>query len=101
MALASGTEKSHLAQKFQELNMAHSCGVLIYTRDKFCLGLAKKLRPEFSKFFVSSEVKDCMKLIERFNKNSENIGIHLVSTIFLFPFLNSPHDIYLFVLWND
>lgn len=65
-------------KKIQELNLAHSCGVLMYSRDKICINIAKKLKPEFGKFYLSSEVKDCIKLIEKFNKNVDNIGIDIV-----------------------
>lgn len=78
MALSQFTVQPNLEKRIQELNLAHNCGVLMYSRDKFCINLAKKLRPEFSRFFLSSEVKDCIQLIERFNKNIDNIGIDLV-----------------------
>ena len=71
--------KPSLHKKIQELNLAHNCGVLMYSRDKVCINLAKKIRPEFSKFYLSSEVKDCIRMIEKFNKSVDNIGIDIVS----------------------
>lgn len=48
--------------KFNQLAVAHKCSVLLFTKDKFS-NLGKKLRPEFDKLFVSSELKDSIKLL--------------------------------------
>ena len=71
-------DRPALHKKIQELNIAHSCGVLMYSRDKMCVALAKKLRPEFSKFYLSSEVKDCIRMVDKFNADAENTRIDVV-----------------------
>jgi hypothetical protein len=48
--------------KFTQLALANKCNVLLFTKDKFS-NLGKKLRPEFDKLFLSSELKDCLKLL--------------------------------------
>ena len=48
--------------KFSQLEVAHKCSILFFTKDKFST-LGKKLRPEFDKFYLSSELKDCIKLL--------------------------------------
>ena len=50
------------ALKFSQLAIANKSNVLLFTKDKFSQ-LGKKLRPEFDKFYVSSELKDCLKLL--------------------------------------
>jgi hypothetical protein len=48
--------------KFAQLAVAHKCSILLFTKDKFS-NLGKKLRPEFEKLYLSSELKDCIKLL--------------------------------------
>lgn len=48
--------------KFSQLAVAHRCSILFFTKDKFS-NLGKKLRPEFDKLYLSSELKDCIKLL--------------------------------------
>lgn len=48
--------------KFTQLAIAHKCSLLFFTKDKFS-NLGKKLRPEFEKLYLSSELKDCIKLL--------------------------------------
>lgn len=48
--------------KLSQLSVAHKCSVLFFTKDKFST-LGKKLRPEFERLFLSSELKDCTKLL--------------------------------------
>lgn len=48
--------------KFAQLAVAHKCSVLYFTKDKFST-LGKKLRPEFERLYLSSEMKDCTKLL--------------------------------------
>jgi hypothetical protein len=48
--------------KFTQLALANKCSVLLFTKDKFS-NMGKKLRPEFDRFYLSAELKDCLKLL--------------------------------------
>eukprot|EP01036_Dinobryon_divergens_P032490 gene32490-42094_t len=49
--------------KLSQLAIAQSSNVLLFTRDKYFLQLARKLRPEFGHLFISNELKDCQRII--------------------------------------
>jgi hypothetical protein len=68
-------------RRFNELAVAHKSSVLYFTKDK--LGtIGKKLRPEFEKLYISSELKDCLKLLGKVTyENAEpKNAVDLVST---------------------
>lgn len=72
---------SEFAQiKFQQLEQAHNDNILVFARDKILANLARKLRPEFGKVLISSELKDCQKLIGKItNENmDQKHGIDLI-----------------------
>jgi hypothetical protein len=58
--------------KFRQLDIAQSSTLLIYTRDRSDHGLAKKLRPEFQKLSITSEVRDCQKLFKRITNDTKD-----------------------------
>eukprot|EP00981_Chlorochromonas_danica_P001407 scaffold296_cov164-Ochromonas_danica.AAC.24 len=65
--------------KFKQLEIAQSCTLLIYTRDRTDLALAKKLRPEFRRLLFSTELKDCQRSISRItNDNKEEAPVDIV-----------------------
>lgn len=73
------------ALKFSQLSVANKSSVLLFTKDKFSQ-LGKKLRPEFEKFYVSSELKDCLKLLGNSNESGSGAeptnAVDMVSSYF-------------------
>lgn len=61
-------EQSRLAQ----FEVAHRSTVLLFTKEKFSI-LGRKLRPELGKLYVSSELRDCTKLLG--NTDSEELEV--------------------------
>lgn len=82
------------ALKFKQLEIAQGSTILIYTRDRTDHGLAKKLRPEFLKVLISTEVKDCQKLISKItNDTKDEAPIDLVRstpTMLILPLTPDP-----------
>lgn len=82
------------ALKFKQLEIAQGSTILIYTRDRTDHGLAKKLRPEFLKVLISTEVKDCQKLIAKItNDTKDEAPIDLVCstpTMLILPLIPAP-----------
>lgn len=57
--------------RFRQLETANKSNALFYSRDKYSSVLARKLKPEFAKFYVCSEAKDCQKVLARNNKSED------------------------------
>ncbi len=83
------------AVKFEQLAIGNSSNVLYYSRDKYSSVLARKLKPEFSRFYISSEFKDCMKMLSKITNDrldGNNIDIILAdsdtSTLKLIDYIN-------------
>ena len=65
--------------RFQQLHTAHQSTLLVYARvdrnDKeaaYLRELSRKLRPEFSKVYVASQVRECFKLVRK-HDGDENL----------------------------
>lgn len=84
------------ALKFSQLSVANKSSVLLFTKDKFSQ-LGKKLRPEFEKFYVSSELKDCLKLLGTSNEISAGAeptnAVDMVSKWFCIECLTNKIDV--------
>jgi uncharacterized protein YceH (UPF0502 family) len=66
--------------KLNQLEIARSTNVLLYYRERAVHAVGKKLRTEVARLFVSTEVKDCMKVLTRINnENFDGTLIDLVS----------------------
>ena len=74
----------HGPLKLQQLQLAHSSTVIVYmktdARDKemHIKELARKLRPEFSRLYLSDDVKECLKLLNRHTNDEALPPIDLV-----------------------
>lgn len=67
--------------KVNQLEIARNANILLYYRERASHGLGKKLRSEVGRLFVSTEVKDCMKVLTRLtNENMDSTAIDLVGT---------------------
>jgi tetratricopeptide (TPR) repeat protein len=77
---------SHEETRFQQLHIAHQATLLVYakslTTSKEDGGstreLARKLRPEFSKVFVATQVRECFKLIRKHDADDTLPPIDLI-----------------------
>ena len=69
--------------RFQQLQIAHNSTIMVYAKvdiqgHGLVKEIARKLRPEFGRFFLATEVRDCVKLIERHNGDESIPGIDLI-----------------------
>lgn len=67
-----------LSKNIEELSVLHLCTVLVYSRQKFSIRLAKSIRPEVAKLLITSEAKDCIDTIRKQNKHADVHGIDMV-----------------------
>ena len=65
-------------QMFRNLSVAHKSVLLVYSKDSDSLKLARKLRPEFEKIFVTGDFTEALNMISG-TKVRGNIIIDLVS----------------------
>jgi hypothetical protein len=72
------SQRPALVKQLEELTIAHSSSILFYTRNKFSLKLAKSVRPEVAKVYITSEAKDCIEIIRKQNRHIDDDGIELV-----------------------
>lgn len=61
---------SYATLKLKQLTNVHSMCILIQSRNPFSHKLARKLRPECSKMLLTFEMKNCLKLLQRYDANS-------------------------------
>lgn len=67
------------AQKFKDLSNIHSIQALIYSKTQFTKDLARKLRPEFKKIYLTYETKSSIRMISRDDKrDTDHGGIDIV-----------------------
>jgi hypothetical protein len=59
---------------FQELCRIHKMSILVHSRSPFSRDLAKKLRPEFNKLLLTTDVRVCIKLIAKRNSELSGVG---------------------------
>lgn len=52
---------------FDQLEHARELSILLYTRDRSMHGLAKKLKAVFNRIYISGEIKDSQKIINKFS----------------------------------
>lgn len=81
--------------KFKQLEIANNSVLLIYTRDRTDHALAKKLRPEFKKVLISTELKDCQKIISKItNETKDEAPVDVVRGIpsTCRPFIRLPQS---------
>ena len=65
--------------KLSQLELLHNSNLLVFTRERFTIGLAKRFRPEFNRVFLTNELKDTIKMIAKYNNdNSEATPIDCV-----------------------
>lgn len=63
--------------RLKQLQNIHNSHVLLFSKDKFC-PLGRKLRPELGKLYMSSEFKDCSKLLDKIDDEYSDYHIDLV-----------------------
>ncbi len=69
--------------KVSQLEIARDTNVLLYYRERATHALGKKLRAEVARLFISTEVKDCLKVLTRINnENMDGTMIDLVRQLF-------------------
>jgi hypothetical protein len=61
-------------KQFQELCRIHKNSLLVHSRSQYTRDLARKLRPEFSKLLVTTDVRVCVKLIAKRNAEISGVG---------------------------
>ena len=77
-------DESYKEVKFQQLLTAHSSSILLYSRqdsrekESRSKELARKLRPEFGKVFLATEVKECFKLLHKHDVDDSLPAIELI-----------------------
>ena len=76
-------EDQFQAITLEQMTVGRESNVLMFMRDpsKFAMPLARKLRPEFKKFFVTSEYNDCLKILNKVTNASLDqvgAGLHLI-----------------------
>ncbi len=67
-----------------QIEYARELSLLLYTRDRNMHNLAKKLKAVFNHVYISGEIKDSQKIINKFSRDvidSKQL-IDIVSTIF-------------------
>ena len=60
------------------LKSAHESSLLVYTRDKKSLEIARKLRPEMKNTYIASELNQALSLIEKHNSDPDIPGIDCI-----------------------
>jgi hypothetical protein len=73
------TDDEFVRLKQSQLAVAKHANVMLYYREKATQALGKKLRSEVGRVFLSTEIKDCMKVLSRINNENESTPIDLVS----------------------
>lgn len=63
--------------KLDQLNVASSSNILFFIRDRSFLHLAKKLKIEFNKVFVCSEMKEAMKLLNKITNETQETALRI------------------------
>ncbi len=53
-----------------QLQLVHSANLLFYTRERNSHAIARKLKSEFNRVFISSELKDCQRLLSKYHNES-------------------------------
>lgn len=88
-------EGVYAIKQFQELCRLHKMSILIHSRSQYSRDLARKLRPEFNKLLLTTDVRVCIKLIAKRNAEiNGGGGIDLVvidydpSTLKLLEYIN-------------
>lgn len=72
-AIDSHAELNGLTKlKLKQFEVAHSSTILLYSRDRSGVNLAKKLRAEFGKILVSSESRECQKVLSKITNESQD-----------------------------
>ena len=69
--------------RFHQLQIAHNSTIMVYAKvdiqgHGLVKEMARKLRPEFGRFFLATEVRECIKLIEKHNCDESIPGIDLL-----------------------
>lgn len=79
-------EDAYEITRASQLKNVNERNALLFSRDKNSVSLARKLRPEFNKLWISSEFKDCQKLVNKVdNLHMEISGVDVVSFFLLNP----------------
>ena len=77
------SSKPALSKHIEEISVAHSSTILVFSRQKYSLKLSKAIRPEISRLLLTSEVKDCIDIIRRQNKHPDSDGVDMVELMHL------------------
>lgn len=59
--------------KLQHLELGRKSSLLVLTRDKNTQLIARKLKAEIGRVFVSSDAKDCIKLLSKHTNDAQDI----------------------------
>jgi hypothetical protein len=72
--MKSAQELDGLARlKLQQLEYGRKSSLLVLTRDKNTQLIARKLKAEIGRVFVSSDAKDCIKLLTKHTNDAQDI----------------------------
>ena len=61
--------------RFNQLELAHQSTLMVYSKNR---EIVKKLRPEFLRCFIANEIKDCTRLINKYNSIPGESGIDII-----------------------
>ena len=61
--------------RFNQLELAHQSTLMVYSKNR---EIVKKLRPEFFRCFIANEIKDCTRLINKYNSIPGESGIDVI-----------------------
>ena len=76
---------SYKETRFAQLSVAHQSTLLVYTRgsnESNTRELARKLKPEFSKVFVATQLRECNKLIRKHDSDESLAPIDVIVSDF-------------------
>lgn len=59
--------------QLRQLEVGKMSTLLVLARDKSTQILARKLKPEFGRVFISSEAKDCIKLLCKHTNDAQDV----------------------------
>jgi hypothetical protein len=94
------SEKLYEKLKLDQLEIAHNCNALLFSRDRYSLTLPKKLKAEFAKFFVCGELKDLLRLLGKINNNTyEQNKNHNVDIVSLYSYILRTCNGYCFLFF--
>lgn len=74
--------------KVEQLECIHGSNLLLYSRERSGHLLGRKLKAEFNRVFISSEIKDCQKILSKYNNESMDAknAIDIVSCFLMIYF---------------